>query len=311
VHRVVLPYRAWELVGILGAEHAHTLLRQSVRYCVRAERGNPGTARALLSRLFDQHRLESRSLGTRAVDDAWIDRFAQELFQAPAEQAAEAVAAALVDGIAPDAVAEAISLAANQIVLRDQGRPARYANAVKPAGSVHGDSLGVHASDLVNAYRNMARVTHARNTLAGLILAAFDMASSRWSSGWGTDFATAAPHPLPDQLDQVRETSREQLLAAAEEAIRGQDQARAAAVVHRYGALGHDPQPAFNLLLRYAVSEDGALHAEKYFQTVSDEFAHTRPAFRWRQLVALARVTASEFGRPAPGYAEARSLLKV
>ena len=63
--------------------------------------------------------------------------------------------------------------------------------------------------------------------------------------------------------------------------------------------------------LRYAVSEDGALHAEKYYRTVPEEFSATRPAFRWRQLVALARVTASEYGRPAAGMAEARELLKV
>ena len=67
----------------------------------------------------------------------------------------------------------------------------------------------------------------------------------------------------------------------------------------------------FDLLLKYAISEDGALHAEKYYRTVSEEFAATRPAFRWRQLVALARVTASEYGRPAAGGAEARRLLNV
>jgi hypothetical protein len=44
---------------------------------------------------------------------------------------------------------------------------------------------------------------------------------------------------------------------------------------------------------------------------VSEEFAATRPTFRWRQLTALARVTASEFGRPAAGCEEARSLLKL
>lgn len=37
VHCVVLPYRAWDLLGIMGREQAHTLLRQSVRYCVKAE----------------------------------------------------------------------------------------------------------------------------------------------------------------------------------------------------------------------------------------------------------------------------------
>ena len=42
---------------------------------------------------------------------------------------------------------------------------------------------------------------------------------------------------------------------------------------------------------------------------MTEEFATTRPAFRWRQLAALARVTASEYGHPAPGVAEARRLL--
>ena len=40
VHRVVLPYRAWDLLGLIGKEQAHTLLRQSVRYCVKSETGS-------------------------------------------------------------------------------------------------------------------------------------------------------------------------------------------------------------------------------------------------------------------------------
>ena len=67
----------------------------------------------------------------------------------------------------------------------------------------------------------------------------------------------------------------------------------------------------FHLLLRFAVSEEGALHAEKYYQTVSEEFAFLRPAFRWRELTALARVTTSEYGYPANGYTEACKLLRL
>ena len=52
-------------------------------------------------------------------------------------------------------------------------------------------------------------------------------------------------------------------------------------------------------------SDDGALHAETYFQTLWDDFHISRPASQWLHLVALARVTASEFGRPADGQAEA------
>jgi hypothetical protein len=44
---------------------------------------------------------------------------------------------------------------------------------------------------------------------------------------------------------------------------------------------------------------------------VTEEFAATRPAYRWRQLVALARVTASAHGYPAPGLQQAREILSV
>ena len=90
----------------------------------------------------------------------------------------------------------------------------------------------------------------------------------------------------------------------ADAAIKEKNQAGAAALVQVYGEQGHPARPVFDLLLRFAVSEDGSLHAEKYYRTVTEEFAATRPAFRWRHLVALARVTASEYGRTAPGYAE-------
>ena len=44
---------------------------------------------------------------------------------------------------------------------------------------------------------------------------------------------------------------------------------------------------------------------------MSEEFALTRAAFKWRYLTSLARVTASEFGSTAPGYLEAKRLFKV
>src|SRR5436853_37 len=80
---------------------------------------------------------------------------------------------------------------------------------------------------------------------------------------------------------RVEPTDGEKLIAALDEALRGKDQRRAAAVASRYGALGHDPKAIFAKLEQYAVSEDGALHAEKYFQTASEEFARSRAKFRW------------------------------
>jgi hypothetical protein len=314
VHRVVLPYRAWDLLGIIGKERAHTLLRQSVHYCVKSERDWRHTAeidrpRTILPELLDRYHLVGRPLGRRAAEDAWVDRMCRTIFEATPDQAADAAAAALAEGISPDDVGEAIALAANQLVLRDAGRSPREASAGKPAGSVHGDSIGVHACDSANAWRNMARVASPRNAVACLILGAYQVAYDRVNRGG--DFLHWQPRPLSADQEPIRATDPAALLGEAESAIRGNDQGRACAAIHRYGELGHPARPAFDLLLRYAVTEDGALHAEKYYRTVSEEFSSTRPAFRWRQLVALARVTASEFGRPAPGIAEARSLLKV
>jgi hypothetical protein len=325
VHRVVLPYRAYVLLDLVGKEHAHTLLRQSLRYCVKAECHPRSESwdepREVLPKMLDQYKLMGRPPGNRAAEDDWVDQMSQTLFKSTPEQAAEAAAAALAEGMEPDAIGEAISLAANQLILRDGGRRANEEQPGKPIGSVHGDSIGVHACDSANAWRNMSRAlsgihikdsagaAYARNVYACLILGAYQVALDRINRGG--DFQNWQPHPIPNQLAQVKATDEVGLLREADEAIRGNLQARAAAVICRYGELGYPARPVFDLLLRYSTSEDGALHAEKYYRTVSEEFATTRPTFRWRQLVGLARVVASEYGRPAPGYAEARGLLKV
>ncbi len=313
VHRVVLPYRAWDLLGLIGKEQAHTLLRQSVRYCVKAESwGHPAgwdEPRTLLPKMLEEYKLLERSPGDRKPDDAWIDQFSQTLFKSTPQQAAASMAAALAEGISPVALGETVTLAANQLVLRDMGRTPRDEVPGKPLGTVHGDSIGVHACDSANAWRNMALVSNTRNTYASLILGAYQMALDRTVRGG--DFLHWDPLPLAGHLAQTKTTAAQGLLDETEEAIRGNLQARASALVHRYGELGHPARPLFDLLLRYAISEDGALHAEKFYRTNSEEFAAARPAFRWRYAVALARVTASEYGRPAAGMAEARSLLKV
>ena len=308
VHRTVLPYRAWDLLDLLGPSHAQTLLRQSVHYCVRSERDYPHTAetdrpRVLLPKLLDQYKLVGRPLGDRPMDDAWVERTARTIFEGTPDQAAETAAAALAEGIAPDAVGEAISLAANQLVLRDAGRREREVQPGKPLGSVHGDSIGVHACDSANAWRNMARAANPRNTVACLILGAYQVAYDRVNRGG--DFLKWEQRPHPEDCEAVAALGPDVLLNELDGAIRENNQDRACALAQRMSTVDIPARSVFDLLLRYAVSEDGALHAEKFYGTTSEEFAALRPAFRWRQVVALARVTASEYGHPAAGVDEA------
>ena len=100
--------------------------------------------RTLLPRLLDEYRLLGRPAGDRQPDDAWVEQISQTIYASDRSKAADAVAAALADGVAPEAIGEAISLAANQLVLHDPGRP-EADTAAKPKGSVHGASVGVHA----------------------------------------------------------------------------------------------------------------------------------------------------------------------
>jgi hypothetical protein len=312
VHRAVLPHRAWDLLAVIGLEHAHTLLRQSVHYCAMNERfakGKRAEVRTLLPKLFAQYKLDERTPGTRTVDDAWVARTSELIFRESPDAAAEAAAAALAEGVSPDAVGEAIALAANQILLRDPGRTEKESTPTMRAGSVHGASPGVHACDSANAWRGMARASNAHNTFASLVLGAFQASVDRAESN--RDLLASAPWPQPEHTAKLATTDPDELLRATEAAIRANDQAAACAAVARYGEVPHAPKPVFDLMLRYAVSEDGNLHAEKYWTTASEEFAAGRAAFRWRHLCSLARVTASEFGTPAPGQQEARELLRA
>lgn len=307
VHRVVLAWRAWVLLDFTGIEQAHTLLRQSVRFCVDHERllrgqGRVPEVRAALPKLFDKYGLDKKSVGQRVPDDEELNRLAESIFAGTREQAADAMAGALAAGFAPESLGEALALAGNQLVLRDPGRA--QDNGRKLKGSVHGDSIGVHASDAANAWRNIARVCPARQAFASLIVGAFH--TGGMARGVSKDAV-----PTKTQREAVTASDAPTLVRHLESAIRSKDQAAASAIAVRYGELKFPPRPIFDALLRFAVSEDGALHAEKYYRTVAEEFVRGRPAFRWRHVVALARVTASEFGEPAPGLLEARRLLEI
>lgn len=309
VHRFVMAHRAWQLLDIVGKEHAHTMLRQSVRYCLDREpnlqkRGHAKPLRSLVPQLLDRHKLLGKKLGTRKADDAWIEEMTKTLYLSNSEQAAEAVAVAISEGISPESITEALSLAANQLVLRQD-------KSGNQGWRTHGASPGVHCSDANNAWRNMIRVTDHRNTVVGLLVSAY------YTGGYNAYKQEAYPHE--SHRAEVKARTPEKLLAETEDAIRQNNQEHASAAIAIYGEQGFSPRPVLDLMLRYAISEDGRLHGEKYYRTVTEEFAMIRPAFRWRQITALARVTASAYGYDvkdrkgfrAPGYEEACRLLNL
>jgi hypothetical protein len=306
VHRFVFAHRTYGLVGLLGKEYSYSLLRQCVRQCVDFEKQHltykhaESPIRALVPKLLDQYKLVGKSLGTRDPGDAAVDALAEVIYSSSRDKAAEAAAAALAEGISPEVVGEAISLASNRYVLR-QG-----------TGRTHGDSAGVHSSDATNAWRNMCRAAETRHAVSGLIVAAYH-------AGVQSPPQSGPAYPTDEHRALVKVQDAKELLAETEDAIRHNDQGRAAAAIQIYGEKSFAVEPVFELMLKYAISEDGRLHGEKYYHTVREEYRTTRPAFRWRQVTALARVTASGYGYNrtdqhgfrAAGYDDACKLLGV
>ena len=296
--------------------------RSSASRSITASRTNrTRTSRSTISRCATCCRSYSTSTslsaskpGTRSADDAWIEKFSNSVFASTAPTRRESVAEALAEGIEAEAIGQALALAANQLLLRDPGRPKQWTAPNKPVGSVHGDSIGLHCSDTIHAWRNLARSGDRRTQVTSLILAGYQVARDR--TGYrqpdaAGDMLKWEPYPHADAREAVKGVAADSLMKELDAAIRDKNQPRTCALTARIGELNPESsKEVFALLRGYAISEDGALHAEKYYATTSDEFAAARPAFKWRQLVSLARVTASAYGYPAAGVKEACELVK-
>ncbi len=307
VHQVVLAWRAWDMISLVGAENAQVMLRQSLRQCVdrersRAKDGRPApTIRDVVPKLMTEFHLDGDVRpSAKPADDATLDALAARIMAGTSDAAAREVADALSKGLGLATVGEAISLAAVRLLLHDPGTTRE--NPGKPKGSVHGASVGVHASDAASAWRRIAAVTTPATSTATMIAAGWHTGGQSGSVDLGK------PHHASAR-DRAAAVVPKDVVGALEESIRGRDQAAAAALVERYGSLDLPADPVIATCLTHAVESDGALHHEKFFRTAIEEFSSSRPAFRWLYLAALARVVASGFGFEAPGLSEARQRL--
>jgi hypothetical protein len=308
VHQVVLAFRSWDMMALAGPVNGQVLLRQTMRQCIdrderRRQRGKKAPAiRALLPELMETNELNRETRGTRRLSASQYEELVQLLFTAGREEAARAVAARLAEGVARDDVGEALSQASVRLLLHDPGRSS--GSKGKPVGSVHGASVGLHAADTANAWRGIVAASSGPDANASLVTAAWHTA------GQSRGMDPAAPHHASAR-SSASEVPAEKLLDALSESLQAGEQARTCALVERYGELDRDPDPLVAILLQPAIENDGALHHEKYFLTGTQEFARTRPEYRWDHLVALARVMASGRGFKAQGLDVAEKALSA
>ena len=273
VHRFVFAHRTYGLVGLLGNEYAHTLLRQSVRQMVDFElehkrHNHPDNPiRVLLPQLLDQYKLVGKTPGKTDPGDAAVD-------------ASGTRRSTTAHRLGPPMrsrphwpMGSIRKWSAKQFRWR---RICSCCDKGADRWRTHGDSAGVHSSDATNAFRNMARNTDTKHAVSGLIVAAYHSASHAPFAG--------ESYPLENiaSCDQGDRCGR----SAGRVRRRGQGQ-RSGPRCSRDSDLWREGLPGrgvFQTLIKYTISEDGRLHGEKYFHTVGEEYRTTRPAFRWRQI---------------------------
>ena len=244
VHRFVFAHRTYGLASLLGSDYAHTILRQCVRFCITHEAGaeeaqQPRIAHSGLDAQAARSVQARRQVARHARSGRRRRRGPGQgrSIKARRNKSADAAAAALADGISPEVVGEAISLASNLMVLRqgaDQWR-------------THGDSAGVHSSDATNAWRNMARIPSPQYAVSGLIVAAYHVAAHKPFSG--------EAYPTADHRALVKANDAEGLLAEAEDAVRHNDQGP--------GGRGNCPLWRSGPFARSRVRADAQVHGQR------------------------------------------------
>ena len=217
VHGAVMPYRAWDLMELIRnrtrADVAATI--GPVLHRGRT-RGNPaGTTLASCSPVARSVPPDGprRSPAPRTTPGECLS---QTIFSSTGDQAAEAAADALSQGFPPSAVGEAISLAANQLILRDHGRTPRRVAESRWAAST------ATALAFTPATARTPGATSPESAATGIPSAFNPLGARRVAidrTQQGGDFLHWDPLPVKWQLDRIRSNDPAELLQETEEAI--------------------------------------------------------------------------------------------
>ena len=260
--------------------------------------------RTVMPKLLDQYKLVGKTPGKRDPGDAAVDELASTIYNGPPASSADAAAAALADGIS------------HEVGRRSHFAGVQHARAPARTGGNHGGPTAIRPAFTrptpPTPSATWPAITDAKHGVCGLIVAAYHSASH---NALQDRRLSARRPPQVDQSDRCGRPARRVRRRGQGTTIRAAPPPRSQSTARRASRV----DGVFQTLLKYTISEDGRLHGEKFFHTVGEEYSTTRPAFRWRQITALARVTASAYGYDrqdkhgfhAPGYEEACKLLGV
>jgi hypothetical protein len=309
-HYFLFPVFTWRALEYLGWEYAKYIGRAPVRYITRP---TPPASLDDVDGLIASFGLLERDLRFATGEDE--TRVVTDLADAIGRvsqfgQIPELLARALADGLSLEGAGEALSVGGSTLFLRSQT----------------GNPMDVHINTGANTRRYLLRQPELslRTKLQALLV---------WHTGPEVRMAQRmlAPdiQPEPDRVAALPPRGPEALVGEIEDLIgrlpvgerlpraglaswRSTDEVKhAAALAQQYASCGYAPEPLITALGKIACRDNFTeMHALKHHQATYEEFHTTRPALRWRHLVAAVQAAAISHGRIQDVYEHAAEVMQ-
>jgi hypothetical protein len=310
-HNFLFPVFTWRALEYFGPEYTRYLMRGPVRYVTR--RPAPPSM-AEVDELIAEYGLLTRELRYITGDDetSAIEALSDEIGRCNRFNEVPALLArALADGVSLEGVGEGLSAGGSLLFLRSQT----------------GNPMDVHINTGANTRRYLLRQPELSLTIK---LQALLM----WDTGPEVLLAERqlAPtlQPEPERVEALPFHTQDELLQDIEELIDSlpvgerlpaanlsswrcsEEVKHAAALAQQYANYEYDPEALITLLGQIACRDNFTeMHAFKHHQATYEEFSTTRPALRWRHLVAAVQAAAISHGRTQDVYEDAAEVLHV
>ena len=181
------------------------------------------------------------------------------------------------------------------------------------------DYIGYHAQMALLPAHSMSLLMPEKLRALPVLKVLYRNSARIQAAGQGRErLQSVAPSTVDgDAAQALRQHVRDRAMQEAETLFRGRCDHDVAAAYDDLQTLIRDDLNVHRTVLAWRafdmlqlLGEEHAHTMLRQFHTAREEFARTRPSMRWRHLVSLARVTASEYGEPAPGHALSRELLE-
>jgi hypothetical protein len=308
-HYFLFPVFTWRGLDYLGWEYARHIGRAVVRYVTRP---TAPASLAQVDELIAKYDLLERALRFETGEDetAAVTELADEIGRCgDFAEIPEMLAHALATGLSLEGVGEALSVGGSTLFLRSQT----------------GNPMDVHINTGANTRRYLLRQPELsrRTKLQALLVwhtgPEVRMAQRMLAPGREPEPARVAALPVHTEGELLEEIEAligrlpvgERLPAANLATWRSTDEVKqAAALAQQYADRGYSPEPLIIALGKIACRDNFTeLHAFKHHQATYEEFHATRPALRWRHLVAAVQAAAISHGRIQDVYDHAVEVL--